>query len=389
MRKQVLLNVIIFVTLLMAIGVNVYNRGREKVAAFVGGTELQSIAPEADSFRKKEEPFLYYEIYKKNRLIGYCFNTKDVAPEKKGHVGPIEMLVALDRNHRIENLKVLRHTETAKYADRIRNTEFLDQFKGKGPKDAFIVGKDIHGITHATISTRGVASTLKTSTHKMQAIIHGVEDIASQATALDLDKDFYITIFIITFLLIAFYLKAELLRQIGLASSIVYFGFIKANFISMSNLGSIFLWNLPDLSSNVSWFVFIFSGLVLTFLLGAFYCSYMCPFGALQIFLGKIFKFNIKITSALAGNLRKIKFFLLWALSFLVLTLNNSNSANYEPFSTVFLRRGSVVAWSIVLIILVLSLFHHRPFCNYFCASGAFLEMTSKLGRRIFKRRRK
>ncbi|MDP6685362.1 MAG: 4Fe-4S binding protein, partial [Candidatus Omnitrophota bacterium] len=67
---------------------------------------------------------------------------------------------------------------------------------------------------------------------------------------------------------------------------------------------------------------------------------------------------------------------------------NNPNIANYEPFATVFLQKGSVVAWAILGIILALSLFHHRPFCNYFCATGAFLDSLSNLGRKIFRGRK-
>jgi len=77
----------------------------------------------------------------------------------------------------------------------------------------------------------------------------------------------------------------------------------------------------------------------------------------------------------------------LWVLAILVLALNNANVVTYEPFSTVFLRRGSMVAWSIASIVLIFSLFHYRPFCNYFCAAGAFLEILSKFGKGIFKKR--
>ena len=382
--RKVLLNTIVLATILIAIGVNIYTRGQRHPVVSTEA-ELYSIMPEGDFFKRKESPFLYYEIYKKSKLIGYSFYTKDLAPGVRGYMGPIEMLVGLDRAGNIKNIKILRYSETSQYAKGIEGEDFLDQFKEKGPGDGFTVGKDIDGITHATISSKAVAGALKIGVNKMQEVISGFKD-EKPGLSLDLDRDFYITLLIITFLLIAFYLKKSFLRYTGLFISVVYFGFIKASVISMSNLGSIFLWNVPGLKSNISWYIFIFSGLILTFLLGKFYCSYMCPFGGLQIFLNKIFKFNIEITPNLSNRLRKIRFFLLWAFTILILSLNSPNIANYEPFSTVFLRRGSIVAWSIALIILVLSLFHHRPFCNYFCSAGAFLDMVSKWGRGIFKK---
>lgn len=385
MRKKILLNAIILMTLVAAVGVNVYVRGKRRVASFEV-SELKSIVAEAGSFKKKEAPFLYYEVYRQGVLTGYCFNTRDIAPDKKGYAGPIEILVAIDREAKIKNLKVLRHAESPQYADKITCPGFLNQFKGKGPEEAFIVGRDIDAVTRATISSRAAADTLKTSLGRIESVMHGIEKPRPRIETLNLDKDFYITVSLITLLLAAFYLRAIWMRRIGLAASIVYFGFIKANFISMSNLGSIFLWNLPDLRSNLSWFIFIFSGIILTFFLGGFYCSYMCPFDGLQIFLGRIFKYKISVTPLVANRLRRVRFFLLWVLSILVLALNDPVVADYEPFSTVFLRTGSLAAWAAVFIILGLSLFHHRPFCRYFCASGALLDIVARSGRRFFRK---
>jgi len=385
MRREILLKIIIGISFLIAIGVNIH--ARRNIATIVPiETELKSIMAEGDSLEKKETPFLYHEVYRNNRLIGYCFNTKDIAPLEKGFSSHIEMLVGIDRVCNIKNLKLLRHNETSTYADGIGGPEFLDQFKGKGPEDRFIVGEDVDGITHATISSKGVSSILKTSLKEIEREILKVRG-ETATSPLKLDRDFYITVLIITFLLIIFYFKLAKLKYLGLGISITYFGFWKANFISMTNLGSIFLWNLPEATSNLSWYVLIFSGLILTFLLGGFYCSSVCPFGGLQRILKRIVKFNIEITPALANRLRKIKFFLLWLFAVLVLVLNNPNVVNYEPFSTVFLRRGSLVAWMTALIILVLSLFHYRPFCSYFCSAGAFLEIVSSVGRKIFRKR--
>ena len=393
MHRDILFKVIVLAALLIAVAINIYKRGMpdDRDGLIFSRSELQTLVPEGDMFKKKESPFLYYEIYKKKELTGYCFNTRDIVPDEKGYYGHIEMLVALDRFGRIQNLRVLRHNETSQYVSGIEKPRFLDQFKNKGIEDRFVIGEDIDGITQATISSRAVAKILKVSIDKMQEHISYTYPLPVGervgVRGIELNIDFYITILIITFLLVVFYLKIQWLRYIGLSFTILYFGFIKANFISMANLGSIFLGNLPDLESNITWYIFIFSGLILTFLLGTFYCSYMCPFGALQIFLKKAFKFNIEITSALAGRLRKIRFFLLWLLSILILVFNNPNVANYEPFSTVFLRRGTVINWAIALIILGLSLFHYRPFCNYFCGAGAFLDILSGWGRRILKRR--
>jgi uncharacterized protein with FMN-binding domain len=352
------LNTFVVITILVAIAVNIYQR-------YPSDNEISERETSSGS---------------------YTFNTKDIAPEVKGFGGHIEMLVGLERDDSIKDIRVLTHSETSQYASGITEPGFLDQFKGMSLEDGFIVGEDIDAVTHATISSKAIAMILKTCLQRIDAVKHDREYRREDRQALGLDMDFYITVLLITFLLIAFYLSINWMRYTGLFISIVYFGFWKANFISMSSLGNIFLWRLPDAGSNIAWYVFIFSGLTLTFLLGGFYCSYMCPFGGLQIFLNKIFRSNIDITPGPTRSLRRIRYFLLWILVILLLVLDNSKVVNYEPFSTVFLRRGSIVAWAIALIILVLSVFHYRPFCNYFCATGAFLEILTKLGKKVFRR---
>ncbi len=343
MRKKY----IIIITLLIAMAVNIHGRY---------GSNKESVVRE-----------------------GYFFNTKDLAPEVKGFGGRIEMLVELNKDENIKDIEILEHSETSEYvADMMTRPEFLAQFKGKKAGDDF---DDIDAITHATISSKAVARALKTSLERLKG------SQISEKPPFVPDPDFYITILIITFLLIAFYFKKAWLRYVGLLASIVYFGFLKANFISMTMLAKIFLWQVPEAGPNIAWFVFIFGGGALTFLLGGFYCSYMCPFGGLQVFLNKLSRFKIEITPELSSRLRKIRYILLWLLTVLVLLLNNPNIVNYEPFSTIFLRRGTIVAWSIASIILVLSLFHHRPFCNYFCAAGAFMDILSRCGRRVFRKR--
>ena len=132
---------------------------------------LHSLVIEADSFKKIEEPFRYHEVYRGGELIGYCFNTSDVAPDVEGYSGPMEILVAIDIDYRIINLKILRHAETPEYAADITGPEFLDQFKGKGPQDPLKIGNDVDAITHATISCNAVCDVLREGIARMRTIL--------------------------------------------------------------------------------------------------------------------------------------------------------------------------------------------------------------------------
>jgi len=247
------------------------------------------------------------------------------------------------------------------------------------------VGKDVHALTHATISSKAVAKTLKTCLERIKGQKKS-PDIHKKKIEFYPNAESYITMLIVFFLAVSFFLKKKGLINIGMLASLIYFGFFRAMFISASGLGKIFLWQVPDMSSGKNWYLFIFSGIILTILLGKFYCFCMCPFGALQVFINKIFRYNLKISADLAKKLRRIRYIFLWFFIILILIFNNPNIADYEPFSTVFLWKGDIVAWFILFIVLLLSLFYYRPFCSFFCVAGAFLDILSNLRKMIFKK---
>ena len=183
MHKRLI--VLIFITLCIAIAISAYAKPRcklakqalqlqrsECVAAELAlPVELNALIIEADSFKEKKKPFLYYEAYKNKALLGYCFNTIDVDPNEKGYVGPMEILVAINKEGAIINLKIVKSNETPEYAKGISEPKFLNQFKGKGARDKFIIGEDIDAVTHATMSSKAIAGILKNSLNKMQEVI--------------------------------------------------------------------------------------------------------------------------------------------------------------------------------------------------------------------------
>jgi Na+-translocating ferredoxin:NAD+ oxidoreductase RnfG subunit len=132
MRRKIFLISLIFIAVIIGISANLYSRREE-------GKE-------------------------------YTFNTKDIAPEIKGLGGHIEMLVRLNKNGSIKDVKVLSHNESPEYAIGITGPEFLGQFKGKDVNDAFVIGRDIDAVTGATISSKAVADILKACLERIAKI---------------------------------------------------------------------------------------------------------------------------------------------------------------------------------------------------------------------------
>jgi NosR/NirI family nitrous oxide reductase transcriptional regulator len=141
------------------------------------------------------------------------------------------------------------------------------------------------------------------------------------------------------------------------------------------------LWDPPSL---VLW---IFT--IITFVLwgrGVF-CGWLCPFGAMQEFVGEISKHfhipQLRISDDLDRHLRKLKYV---SLAMILLAAFSPTSmvekfAEVEPFKTsitlIFVRYWPFVAYAVSL--LVINLFVYKAFCRYLCPLGAMMAIGGKL----------
>jgi NosR/NirI family transcriptional regulator, nitrous oxide reductase regulator len=144
---------------------------------------------------------------------------------------------------------------------------------------------------------------------------------------------------------------------------------------------SYLLWDPPSL---VLW---IFT--IATFVLwgrGVF-CGWLCPFGAIQEFIGEVSKRlhvpQLRISDQLDGKLRYLKYV---TLAVILLAAFSPTSlaeklAEVEPFKTsitlYFARYWPFVVYAVLL--LVMNLFVYKAFCRYLCPLGAMMAIGGKL----------
>ena len=124
-------------------------------------------------------------------------------------------------------------------------------------------------------------------------------------------------------------------------------------------------------------FTFIF---FLAFIMGNFFCGWLCPLGTFQETLGKIGSFFLKKKIKIPPSVHKYAQWLRYLLLLIVLILTAANVLQkdtdlpfdaYQSFYAVF-EREPLIIFSIIFlaVILILSLFINRPFCNYLCTNG-------------------
>lgn len=135
--------------------------------------------------------------------------------------------------------------------------------------------------------------------------------------------------------------------------------------------------------------------LALGFLLGPVVCSYMCPLGSIQEWIGKIGKkiFKKKYNQFIPRNLDKVlRYFRYAVLIFTVYLTTNSLRLIFtqiDPYYALFnfwSDEATIGGLIVLAITLVSALFIERPWCKYACPFGALMGLTNKIS--IFKIRR-
>jgi len=142
---------------------------------------------------------------------------------------------------------------------------------------------------------------------------------------------------------------------------------------------------------------FVLTGiiLILGILFGPVVCSYICPLGTIQEWIGKIGKkifkkkYNHMIPVRLDKILRYLRYFVLIFTVYLTTQSLRLIFLEVDPYFALFnfwsdeVTVGGLV---VLAIILVSSLFIERPWCKYACPFGAFIGLTNYIS--IFKIRR-
>ena len=128
---------------------------------------LKEMAPEATDpikpagkWTSHGKSYEYYLATSNGKAVAYISSTAG-----KGYSSYIKMLVSLDTDLMIRDIKILGHGETPGLGDQIEEASFLNQYKGKALPQLKLVKtettENIQAVSGATISCRAVTNGVK------------------------------------------------------------------------------------------------------------------------------------------------------------------------------------------------------------------------------------
>jgi Na+-translocating ferredoxin:NAD+ oxidoreductase RnfG subunit/Pyruvate/2-oxoacid:ferredoxin oxidoreductase delta subunit len=389
MKNYQLITIIFLVLFILGSGFNLLREFYlQKQGLLKEQKAVTVIFPESQGFIKETGKTPHYKIYRTSSqtahdIIGIAFVTTDLSPEIRGYAGPIKMLVGMNTSGAILKTHVISHSETPSYV--LELDEFIKQFSGRGIRDSFRLGKDIDGITRATITSEAISRSVEKGLKITGREVLGLssDTISEEKTNIPVDQ-ILIPLALFGVAVTGVLSHSTTLRWIALTGGFFYFGIIKSTMISVVQIANICLLKLPVPAQSPLWYMLVGLGILTTLVWGMIYCGSLCPFASVQEMIYNLSHKSRKgmrgkpqIPGDLIHKANHIKYVVLFTAIIVSVILGNAGAASMEPFLTLFARKGTTLAWGLVLLMLVAAAFYFRFWCRYLCPAGACLGLMA------------
>lgn len=322
-----------------------------------------------------------YETYLEDEFIGYLVITEEV-----GYQSLIQMATLVNPKGYILDVRVFEEDETPGFFKRLTDNYFFNRFAGKSIENGFEIDDNIDAISRATISSRAVTQAVHEAAEHVGETIH--VPVKTRYNEIEFGLTELAVLLLLLATVIAFKTKNKIMRQIVLFYSVIIIGFKYSIFISYSLLFSFMSGNLPAVSTALNRFLLVFGVLGLLLITGKnVYCTYMCPFGAIQELAFKNAKLpTFKVHRQYLSLFKMLPAVLAYTAFILVALTGKTGALNYEPFSLVFGFIGLDILWVLLPVIVITSFFIMRYYCIVGCPIGFILNSIVKIRNKVVKK---
>ncbi len=322
--------------------------------------QLSNISKEINGVVQLEEQL--FKGYIKENPENIIFLARAGTPS---YGGLLNIAIAVDAQKKIQYVAILDSKDTHSYLEKVVNLGVLDEFTGKPIDDI----PQVDGISGATLTSNAIIQGIEKASQHIGSAQFAMPEIpiqkktgSSETVKIILICLFFSSAFIITRK--GFKHKGKA-RSFLLILSVITLGFWLGAQFSISTvvtlLSGSWLHGMATYAALLCLFLAIVAFLITKKNL---FCSFICPFGALQEGLGKITNCSPPKKNAWMTYITRA-----WVLIVLLAALyfQTPSDAMYEPFSKAFNFIGSGIIYSLTILIVIASLIFKRPWCNLFC----------------------
>lgn len=321
---------------------------------------------------KKTNKGIYFS---KKRGIAIAITTSP------GYGGPLRVATSVDKNGDISKISIISNKETVPFFNKIVEAKYPEKLLGKNYSKNFIIGEDVDIVSGATFSLRALTSAVRKGAIKAAVDGFSLKKVSLPESRLNFGfKELLLILLFITGFLN--YLKLigiktkKYLRWSSMFLGMIFLGFVYTVPLSIININSFIMGFWPDWNYHIFWYLLLLGVFLPLILIGKNpYCDSFCPFGATQEILKKIGGSKKKIPLKLKKILGVLQKVLAFGIVILALLFRDPGYGNYEVFGTCFTLTGNNIQYVLMAVIVILSLFFTRPWCNYLCPIRAVSDL--------------
>ncbi len=334
---------------------------------------------EFDSYENVSNEPVTFKVQKDGSEVGYLVFGKEV-----GYQSTIIIATLVDLDGIIINSKTYSQDETPSFYNKLINKKFFDQFEGKSISEGVKINTNIDAITRATISSNAATKAIHEGINYVGQTHLGKEG-QNLYTGVNFGSMEIAIIILLLLVILAYKTKNKQLRTLVLIYSVIIIGFKFSLFISYSLFFSFITGNFPSFTSDLKRYLLFFGALAFILTTGKnLYCTYMCPFGAIQELENKFAKLNFfKVSPKTKKILNVVPGFIAYFALVIAFTTNQTGALSYEPFSLLYGRVGLDIQWLLLPITLFMGLIVMRFYCNFGCPVGFTLNIFLKARRKV------
>ncbi len=339
--------------------------------------DIKKVLPNVATYSHELKPLEYYRVQDDaGKVVGLAFITSSIPPAVRGHTDEIEVLVGMDVKGTVTGMYVLSHKEDADYFGKIVSSHFLKAFIGRSTDKGFA---DIDAVTGATVSSEAIKHDVETAAFEITKKL--IDSGALTKRESGFPRPFDVAI------------SATLLALIGM--SVVAVNMPRRRWMRYVlwalSFGVVGIWlNTPitigafvDLRNgalpHLTLAILLIYAVVASLVKGNLYCAYLCPFGALQEGASRIGVPKCVPADAAEKNASWLRWIMLLASVFAIADGVNV-FRSVEPFARCFARVYDPVVLAQAGVVVIAALFLRRPWCRYFCPTGAVLDLMAQCG---------
>ena len=333
--------------------------------------EIKSIFPNASKYNKQTENRAEV-LDSNNQKLGVALHTLPDCKDFKGFADNIPMIIGLNDKDEIVGIVAQKNNETPPFFKKVTDSGILSKWNGKLASEA--ANLKVDAVTGATMSSSCVIKSVKT---RLDNHIKEIEKEKEERIKFYWYWTYEILAWICLIIALNAYSPKTSLskyRKTILFIMVLIPGFILGRFVSLGLLKAWVSDGIP-FSTQIFMTVLVLLAIFLPMFTGkAFYCIWYCPFGAAQEVCGMLTKKKYTPTGKVANILKKLRPVYLTIILLMLFFRVNIDIYQFEPFSAFMFKSASVVVLSLAIVFLILSIFIRRPWCNYCCPTGQFLE---------------